>query len=82
MVTRNLHRAGHTRLPGYARARRGRVALAQGAWVLPDSHAHGNGECPEYVYAVRFSGEELWGETSEPGTFVHIDLFESYLVPA
>lgn len=82
VVTRNLHRAGHTRLPGYARARRGTVALLQGAWVLPDTNAHGRGECPEHVYAVRFAGEELWGEAAEPGTSVCVDLFESYLEPA
>lgn len=82
VVTRNLHPAGHTRLPGYARNRRGHVVLAQGSWVLPDSNAHGGGERPEHVYAVRFSGEELWGEAAEPGTCVHLDLFESYLEPA
>ena len=51
----------------------------KGAWVLPDTHAHAEGECPEYVYAVRFSGEELWGEAAEPATSVCVDLFESYL---
>ena len=82
VVTRNLQRAGHTRLPGYARARRGTVELLHGAWVFPDSHAHGEGENPEHVYSVRFAGRELWGEGAEPGTFVHVDLFESYLEPA
>ena len=76
---RNLHPSGHTRLPGYARSRRGTIAIIQGGWVLPDTNAHGRGECPEHVYAVCFSGEELWGEAAEPGTSVHIDLFESYL---
>jgi nitrile hydratase len=82
VVTRNLHRAGHTRLPGYARARRGTIALHHGGWVLPDSNAHGKGERPEHVYAVGFPGEELWGDAAEPGTLVHVDLFESYLEPA
>ncbi len=82
VTTRNLHRPGHTRLPGYARARRGTIALVQGGWVLPDTNAHGRGECPEHVYAVRFAGEELWGEAAEPGTSVCVDLFESYLEPA
>jgi len=77
--TRHRFSPGHTRLPGYARSRRGRVAIVQGGFVLPDSNAHGGGECPEYVYAVRFEGRELWGESAEPGTCVHIDLFESYL---
>jgi nitrile hydratase len=82
VVTKNLHRAGHTRLPGYARAHRGTVALVQGTWVLPDAHAHGGGESPEHVYAVRFPGEELWGDSAEAGTSIHVDLFESYLEPA
>jgi nitrile hydratase len=79
VVTRNLHRSGHTRLPGYARARSGTIEIVQGGWVLPDTHAHGQGECPEHVYAVRFTGSELWGESAEPGTSVIVDLFESYL---
>ena len=82
VVTRNLYRTGHCRLPGYARAHRGTVAIVQGGWVLPDTNAHQEGECPEYVYAVRFCGDELWGADAEPGTSVHIDLFESYLEPA
>lgn len=82
VLTHNLHRAGHTRLPGYVRAHRGTVVLYQGVWVLPDTNAHGRGECPEHVYAVRFSGEELWGDVAEPGTSVTLDLFESYLEPS
>ncbi len=77
--TRNLQPRGHTRLPAYARARRGVVAIVQPAFVLPDTHAHGVGEQPEYVYSVRFEGRELWGERAEPATCVHLDLFESYL---
>jgi nitrile hydratase len=82
VVTRNLHRVGHTRLPGYVRARRGIVELFQGAWVFPDTNAHDQGEHPKFVYAVRFSGEELWGDSAEPRTSVALDLFESYLEPA
>lgn len=82
VVTRNLHPRGHSRLPGYVRCRHGTVTLLQGGWVLPDTNAHGRGECPEPVYGVRFSGEELWGDAAEPGTCVHVDLFESYLEPA
>jgi nitrile hydratase len=80
--TRNLHRTGHTRLPAYARARTGTVALLQGGWVLPDSNAHHQGERPEHVYGVRFDGAELWGESAEPDTSVTLDLFDSYLEPA
>jgi nitrile hydratase len=50
--------------------------------VLPDTNAHGRGEHPEHVYVVRFDARELFGETAEPGTTLHVDLFESYLEPA
>jgi len=79
--TRNLHPAGHTRLPAYARGKRGTVVLLQGAWVLPDTNAHGEGENPEHVYAVAFDGRELWGDVAEPATRVHLDCFERYLEP-
>jgi len=73
--------SGHTRLPAYARQRIGTVVALQGGWVLPDSNAHGRGENPQHLYCVRFSGSELWGDEAEPGQFVHLDLFESYLQP-
>ena len=79
--TRNHQPAGHTRLTGYARGRRGVVARAYPACVLPDSNAHSQGENPQPVYAVRFEARELWGEAAEPGTCVHLDCFESYLEP-
>ncbi len=80
VLTRNHQPPGHTRLPAYARARRGEVAIVHpSVWVLPDSHAHRQGEAPEPVYSVRFAAYELWGESAEHGTFVYVDLFESYL---
>jgi nitrile hydratase len=79
VVTRNHQPAGHTRLPGYARRRRGVVARVHPAMVFPDDHARGMGENPQYLYNVRFEGSELWGEDAEPGLVVHLDLFESYL---
>lgn len=82
VVTRNHQPAGHTRLPAYARCRRGRIARVHPAMVFPDTHAHGRGEHPQYVYTVKFDGVELWGDAAEPGTCVCLDLFESYLAPA
>ena len=79
--TRNHQPPGHTRLPAYARSRRGSVARVYPACVFPDTNAHGRGEHPQPVYAVRFAAHELWGESAEPGTFVHLDCFESYLDP-
>ncbi len=81
VVTRNHQPAGHTRLPAYARCRRGVIRRIHPAMVFPDTHAHGLGEHPQYVYSVQFTGRELWGESAEPGTSVQLDLFESYLAP-
>jgi nitrile hydratase len=79
VVTRDLQPEGHTRLPGYARRRRGVIVRVHPAMVFPDDNARNLGENPQYLYTVRFSGRELWGEGAEPGIAVHIDLFESYL---
>jgi nitrile hydratase len=76
---RTVPSTGHTRLPAYARGKTGRVMAVHGAWVLPDTNAHGQGEAAEYLYTVQFSGTELWGAESEPDTVVCLDLFESYL---
>jgi len=76
---RNLQPAGHTRLPGYVRGKRGSIARVHPAFVLPDTNAHGLGENPQHVYAVRFDATELFGSAAEPNACVHVDLFESYL---
>ena len=80
--TRNIHPRGHTRLPRYARSRIGVVELVHGAHVFPDTNAHGQGEQPEWLYTVCFSGRELWGEQADPTISVSIDAWESYLEPA
>jgi len=78
---KDLHPAGHTRLPRYVRRRTGIVKAIQPAQVLPDSAAHFKGEDPAHVYSVEFSSRELWGAGSEPFT-LSIDLFEPYLEAA
>ena len=82
VVTRIMHPAGHTRLPRYARGKRGFVERVHGVFVFPDSNAHGQGESPQWLYTVRFSGPELWGEEADPSLVVSIDAWESYLEPA
>jgi len=79
---KNIHPEGHTRCPEYVRRARGKIAKVRGTAVLPDAHAHGEGESPEPLYSVRFNTEELWGEdyTGENET-LYIDLWESYLEP-
>lgn len=76
--TRNMHPAGHTRLPRYARGRTGTVECVNGCMIFPDSHAHGHGEDPHWCYNVRFSGRELWGRDADPTLSVSLDLWEPY----
>jgi nitrile hydratase len=80
-MTRNSHPTGHTRLPRYARGKRGRIHEVRGFFVFPDTHAHGHGEQAQPMYTVAFEGEELWGASTEPRERVYIDLWESYLEP-
>jgi nitrile hydratase beta subunit len=81
VVTRNIHPRGHTRLPRYARAKRGVIVAWRGTHVFPDANAHGLGEQPQPLYTVRFDACELWGDAAEPNHHVHLDLWESYLLP-
>lgn len=74
-------RVGHHRLPRYARGRLGTIARCYPAFTLPDAMAHNEGEQPHYVYAVAFSGTELWGPSGDPNQVCHLDLFEPYLRP-
>src|SRR5258706_3964945 len=76
--TRHLDPVGHTRLPRYARRRKGTVTAIQPAQVFPDSAAHFLGEDPQHVYAVEFGSTELWGPGAEQFSLT-IDLFEPYL---
>jgi nitrile hydratase len=79
VVTRNLNPPGHTRLPRYARSKRGVVEMVHGCMVFPDTNAHDLGEQPQYVYSVRFDARELWGDDADPNQQVNIDMWESYL---
>ena len=81
VITKNVHPRGHTRLPRYARGKRGVVDRFHGVDTLPDASAHGRGPSPEPLYSVRFEAGELWGEAAEPRQSVYIDLWESYLEP-
>jgi nitrile hydratase beta subunit len=79
VVTRAFHPRGHTRLPRYARGKRGVVHRYHGVHVFPDTHAHGRGEAPQPLYSVRFEAGELWADAAEPRAPVYIDLWEGYL---
>jgi nitrile hydratase beta subunit len=76
---RNIHPAGHTRLPRYARGRTGTIVRDHGVYSFPDTKAHFLGEKRQHVYSVGFAARELWGEGASPRDFVHIDMWDDYL---
>jgi nitrile hydratase subunit beta len=77
--TRNINPLGHTRLPRYARARKGVVERVHGVFVFPDANAHGEGEQPQWLYTIGFPARELWGDDADPSHVVSVDAWESYL---
>lgn len=72
----------HTRLPAYAAGRVGTIERVHGTHVFADTNAQGLGEQPQWLYAVRFDGRELWGDDAQPGLSVSIDAWDDYLEPA
>jgi nitrile hydratase beta subunit len=78
---KNIHPIGHTRLPRYVRGHVGTITHVHGAHVFPDSSAAGKGENPQWLYTVRFTGRELWGDQADTDVTVSVDAWESYLEP-
>jgi nitrile hydratase len=76
---RNMHPTGHTRLPRYVRGHVGVVQLLHGTHVFADRNARGDGENPQWLYTVCFTGRELWGDRADLRTAVSVDAWESYL---
>ncbi len=82
VVARTISPSGHTRLPRYARGKRGVVDRDHGLFVFADTNAHKQGENPQHVYSVRFEARELWGETAGRRDGVYLDLWDDHLDPA
>ena len=75
-----MNPATHTRAPRYVRGHMGEVVKIHGAHVFPDSNALRLGENPQWLYTVRFTAKELWGNATDDT--VMLDLWEPYLEPA
>jgi nitrile hydratase beta subunit len=76
---KEMNPSGHTRLPRYARGKRGVVQILHGGFVFPDTRAHGRGDCPQHLYNVRFDARELWGAQAAAHDAVYLDLWDDYL---
>lgn len=79
VLARNIHPAHHTRLPRYVRGKPGTVFAALGGFAFADTRAHGKGDQPQHMYAVRFEGKDLWGPDAGSCDAVYLDLYDSYL---
>ncbi len=82
VVARIISPTGHTRLPRYARGKRGVIDRDHGVFVFADTNAHGRGETPQHVYSVRFAARELWGATAAPRDGIYLDLWDDHLEPS
>jgi nitrile hydratase len=81
VVARNSHPAGHTRLPRYARGKRGIIGRDHGVFIFADANAMGLGRKPQHLYSVRFAATELWGPSASSRDSINIDLWDDHLDP-
>lgn len=79
---KTMNPPSHTRLPRYVRGHAAIVERVHGCHVYPDAHARGDGEQPQWLYTVVFSGREVWGADADSTLSVSVDAWEPYLDPA
>jgi nitrile hydratase beta subunit len=79
VLVRNIHPAGHTRVPRYVRGKSGTVVHVAPPFSFPDSAAHGQARRTEHTYHVLFPASELWGDAGGDNDSVVVDLWDCYL---
>lgn len=79
VVARNINPTGHTRLPRYARGRRGVIDRDHGVFIFADTHAMSRDKKPQHCYSVRFTARELWGTDASARDSVFVDLWDDHL---
>ena len=77
VTTRQFETDSHTRLPAYARGKRGIIHVYHGGHLYPDAGALGE-HTGEHIYTVAFDATELWGSEARPNDKVYLDLWELY----
>ncbi len=70
---------GHTRVPRYARGRKGRVVQNLGRFQFADAVAAGTGPDPKFCYRIEFEARTLWGAEACEQDSMLLDLWEPYL---
>ena len=76
---RNIHPAGHTRVPRYVRGKCGVVVHVAPPFSFPDAAAHGQTHRDEHTYHVEFDARELWADAAGCNETMVVDLWDSYL---
>ena len=82
VVARNIHPVGHTRLPRYARGRRGVIDRDHGVFTFADTNAMSRDKKPQHLYSVRFAARELWGPDASARDSVYVLLWDDHLDPS
>lgn len=82
VIARNINPTGHTRLPRYARGRRGVIDSDHGVFIFADTNAMSRDKKPQHCYSVRFAARELWGPEASARDSVFMDLWDDHLDPA
>lgn len=82
VVSRNINPTSHTRLPRYARGRRGMIDRDHGVFIFADTNAMSRDKKPQHCYSVRFTARELWGPEAPARDCVFVDLWDDHLDPA
>lgn len=81
VLTSNSQPVGHTRLPRYARGRRGVIDRDHGVFTFADTNAMKQDKKPQHLYSVRFYATEIWGDDASPIDSIYLDLWDDYLEP-
>lgn len=79
---KQVHPEGHTRLPRYLRGKVGEVVRLYRAQGFQDHAPMSDHQGLQPVYAVRFDGRVVWGESAEPNSSVLLDMWEAYMEDA
>jgi nitrile hydratase beta subunit len=79
VTVRNPPPVEHCKLPGYLRTQKGIVDVVyDGAYNYYFSTGDGVGD-PMPIYNVKFDSHDIWGNLSEPKTWIYVQIFEAYL---
>ncbi len=69
----------HCKLPGYLRNKQGVIeTVYEGAYNYPLQTGDGVGD-PMPIYSIKFDSHAIWGNLTEPKTWIYADIYEAYI---